>query len=76
MNREQFIAAYVTNFLSAYMATEFSNQCLRGWPLMKDGRVEQPIEDAFGLAKDAWEQIIELQPDIHDGLEPGERIFK
>jgi len=61
MDKSLFIATYVTNFLSSYMANEYADQCSRGWPLMRpsDNVTTQPIDDAYSLAEDAWIQIVE-----------------
>lgn len=55
MNKQQFKAQYVTNFLAAYMANRYDNDCLNGHP----GKPydNQPISNAYFLAECAWLQI-------------------
>lgn len=49
-DEEQFKDAYMANFLSAYMAVRYDNDCANGHPL----KGYQPIEDAQFLANEAW----------------------
>jgi len=49
-DEEQFKDAYMVNFLSAYMAVRYDNDCANGHPL----KGYQPIEDAQFLANEAW----------------------
>lgn len=58
MNREQFIAAYMANFLASYMALRYEDDCLRG----HEGEPynHQPVEDARHLAECAWQQMQDL----------------
>lgn len=49
-DEEQFKDAYIANFLSAYMAVRYDNDCANGHPL----KGYQPIEDAQFLANEAW----------------------
>ena len=49
-DEKQFKADYIANFLSAYMAVRYDNDCANGHPL----KGYQPIEDAQFLANEAW----------------------
>ncbi len=55
MNKQQFKAQYVTNFLASYMASRYDDDCQNGHP----GKPykNQPISDAYFLAECAWEQL-------------------
>lgn len=55
MNEQQFKAAYITNFLSSYMAGRYDDDCMNGHPNQPYNH--QPIEDAKFLADKAWKQL-------------------
>lgn len=55
MDEIQFKTAYITNFLSSYMASRYDNDCMTGHP--NKPYDNQPIEDAAFLADCAWEQL-------------------
>ena len=50
--RTEFIDHYAATFLASYAAANYIDNCQRGWP-----NREQPIEDAYCLAEEAWEQV-------------------
>jgi hypothetical protein len=52
IDKEDFIERYVIAFLAAYEAEHYVENCQQGW--LSD---EQPIEDAYCLADNAWNQI-------------------
>ncbi len=62
MNEQQFKAAYITNFLSSYMAGRYDEDCQNGHPGQPYNH--QPITDAAFLADCAWKQI---QENMNDG---------
>lgn len=55
MDESTFKAAYIAQFLAAYMASRHDLDCMTGHP----GKPydNQPIEDAVFLADCAWQQI-------------------
>lgn len=58
MNKEQFIATYMANFLATHMALRYVDDCQNG----HEGEPynHQPVEDAHHLAECAWQQIQDL----------------
>ncbi len=61
MNEKQFKAAYITNFLSSYMASNYDFDCQNGHQGQPYNH--QPITDAAFLADCAWKQIQEQMDD-------------
>jgi hypothetical protein len=55
MNKAQFKAQYITNFISSYMAGRYDSDCSNGHPNKPYNH--QPISDANFLAEKAWEQL-------------------
>lgn len=51
LTKQDFIERYVTTFLATYTATTYDANCMRGKP------AQHPVEDAFFLAREAWEEI-------------------
>lgn len=52
MEKEEFIRQYVVTFLASYAAEQYDFNCQTGWK-----NRDQPIEDAYCLAEEAWEQL-------------------
>lgn len=67
MNKEQFVANYVSTFLASYMASRYDNDCINGH--QGEPYNHQPIEDAMFLAEKAWEQY-------YNPYEIGIRLYK
>jgi len=53
--RQRFVGQYVAQFLAAFAAVTYVDNCQRGWPSR-----DQPVEDAECLAEEAWEQLQKL----------------
>lgn len=61
MTREQFITAYVANFLAAYNASIYIDACSMG---QHERLRNPPIEDAIDMAQDAWDAWSEHKPEF------------
>jgi len=54
MKKEEFIRAFVTQFLASWAATNFTDYCARG---RQESLEDPPVEDAFFLAEKHWEKV-------------------
>lgn len=52
MSESEFIQKYVSSFLGAYAAQNYDRNCQEGWIM-----ANQPVEDAYELAREAWARI-------------------
>ena len=55
MSEKEFIQKYLAAFLASYAAQNYDRNC-------QEGRVmaNQPVEDAYALARKAWGEIAKL----------------
>jgi hypothetical protein len=51
--KEEFINNYVATFLASYSAATYDENCMGGW----ERSPKPPVEDAYYLAKEAWEAL-------------------
>jgi hypothetical protein len=64
MKKEEFIANFVTQFLAAYYANHYENDCLDGHVHKRDKH--PPLEDAFFLAQTNWNNLIKFNKNINN----------
>lgn len=57
MSRNEFIDAYVVQFLAAWTAQHYEDYCSRG---LHNELESPPIEDAIFLAEKAWERLVQF----------------
>lgn len=50
-SKEEFIERYATTFLATYAAVNYDDNCMRG------KSAQHPVEDAFFLAREAWDEV-------------------
>ena len=59
--KDSFIQQYVAAFMASFAAIHYVENCQKGW----EGHPEnnQPVEDAYYLACDAWKSFSEITRD-------------